>query len=236
MSELVPEAERLLAVAPEDFVSERKALARRLRDEGRGEDAAAVERMRKPSRVVFAVNRGARDRPKAAQAAADAAERVKELQLGGDPDAFREALRELDDAIALLADVAVAHVAASGRPASEAMRQRVRELLRSAVADDDAHEALARGVLTEELEAPGFSPFAGMTAPTPSRKQERRGPSRAEQREEERRAQARALRAELESAERALEEATHTLREAERARAAREREVDSLRRRLARLE
>ena len=230
------EAERLLAVAPEEFVSERKALARRLREEGRSEEAAAVERMRKPSRVVYAVNRAARDRSKAARAAADAAERVKELQLGGDADAFREALRALDDALDLLADVAVAHVATPGRAAGEPMRQRVRNLLRSAVADDDAREALARGALTEELEAPGFSPFVGMPARAPSRRAKRPGPTRAEQREEERKARARALRDELERVERALAAATEAAREAERARTAAEREVESLRKQLSRLE
>ena len=68
MVELVPEAERLLAAAPDRFVAERKALAKKLRDEGRGEEAAAVEALRKPSAVVLAVNRSARDRPKAGRA------------------------------------------------------------------------------------------------------------------------------------------------------------------------
>lgn len=236
MNELVPEAERLLAVAPEEFVSERKALARKLRDEGRGDDAAAVERLRKPSKVVYAVNRGARDRPKAARAAAAAAEKVKELQLGGAPDAFQRALRELDDAVGLVADVALAHVAEPGRAASEAMRQRIRDLLRSAVADDDAREALTRGALSEELEAPGFSPFAGMPARAPARGRKRAESTRAEQRDEERKAKARTLREEVERAERELEAAAQALRDAERAHARAEREVASLRKRLARLE
>ena len=236
VAELVPDGERLLVVSPEDFVSERKALARKLRDEGRTEDAAAVEKLRKPSRVVFAVNRGARDRPKAARAAADAAERVKELQLGGDADAFREAIRELDQALELLADVAVAHVAEKGGTATESMRHRVRDLLRSAVADDDEREKLARGALTEELEASGFSPFAGMPVRAPSRPKQRRGPTRAEQREAERKERARALRDDLERAEEVLQDATKSAREAERARVRAEREVESLRKQLARLE
>jgi hypothetical protein len=236
MTELVPDAERLLAGAPEAFVAERKALAQTLRDEGRTDDAATVEKLRKPSKVVFAVNRGARDRPKAARAAADAAERVKELQLGGDADAFQQAIRELDDALDLLTDVAVAHVAEKGRAATESMRHRVRDLLRSAVADDDAREALARGALTEELEAPGFSPFAGMPQRAPSRPRKRRGPTRAEQREAQRKERALALRDDLERAEGELEAATKAAREAERVRARAEREVESLRKQLARLE
>ena len=59
------------------------------------------------------------------------------------------------------------------------MRRRVRDLLRSAVADDDARDALARGALTEELEAVGFSSFAGI-APAPSKKRTEKssGPTR----------------------------------------------------------
>src|SRR5262245_35776037 len=165
MAALPPEADKLLAVAPDRFVAERKALANELRDDGRADEAAAVESLRKPSAVVFAVNRAARDRPKPARAAADAAEQVKETQLGGDAEAFQRALGDLDDALGLLADVALAHVAPRGKNATDAMRRRVRDLLRAAAADEDARDALSRGALTEELDAPGFSPFAGMPAP-----------------------------------------------------------------------
>lgn len=233
VTELLPEAERLLAVAPDRFVPERKALARKLRDEGRTAEAAAVEAMRKPTAVVFAVNRGARDRPKAAQAAADAALRVKEAQVGGDPEAFRQALGELDDALDLLANVAVAHVAPPGKSANETMRRRVRDLLRSAVADDQARAALARGSLTEELDASGFSPFAGMAVRPSPRKRGSAGPTRAERQESQKRSRAEALRAELEQAETELEAATKAAREAERTRARAEANVASLRRKLS---
>ncbi len=110
---LPEEAEKLLAVPPDEFVSRRAGLVRELRDAGRAEDAATVAGLRKPTVVVFAVNRAARARPKAARSAADAALRVKETQLGNEPDAFKRALGELDDALDLLAQVAIAHVAPS---------------------------------------------------------------------------------------------------------------------------
>jgi hypothetical protein len=133
--ELLSEAERLYAIAPERFVDERKALAKKLREEGRNADATTVEALRKPTAVVFAVNRAARDRPKPARAAADAAQRVKATQLGGDQDEFQHALRELDDALGLLADVALAQLSPPGKKgANDSMRRRVRVLLRSAAA------------------------------------------------------------------------------------------------------
>ena len=166
MTALPQEAEKLLAVEPGEFVARRKELAAELREAGRGEEAAVVAGLSKPTAVVFAVNRAARDRPNAARDAADAAERVRKAQLDGDSDAYATALEELKRSLDLVAEVADTHVGSGKRP-TEAMRRRVRDLVRSAVADDDAREALRRGALTDEIEASGFSPFAG-TAPKPA--------------------------------------------------------------------
>jgi hypothetical protein len=232
---LPQEAEKLLATAPAEFVAERGRLAKKLRDDDRPDDAAAVAGLRKPSAVVFAVNRAARDRPKAAREAAKAALRVKKTQVGNQPDAFKQALADLDAALELLAEVAVAHVAPSGKPPTDAMRRRVRDLLRGAVADDDARDALARGALTEELEAVGFSPFAGLT-PAPAKKHagSASGPTRAQREDAKRRERERALREELADAEQRLQDAEKALREADRERKAAERSVLSLRSKLDR--
>lgn len=234
MPDLPSEAEKLFAVAPDRFVAERNALAKKLRDEGRGDEAAAVAELRKPSAVVFAVNRAARDRPKAAKAAADAAVGVRKEQVGGDAVAFGKALAELDSSLDLLAEVAVAHLAPSGKTPSEAMRRRLRELLRSAVADDDAREALARGALADELEAPGFSPYAGMPVKPKSRgrREEPAAPSRAEREEARRRERVEKLRAELRDAEEELRETTAAVRAAERARDRAETAVARLKKKL----
>jgi hypothetical protein len=229
------EAERLLAAAPDEFVAERDQLARKLRDEDRPEEAAAVAALRKPSAVVFAVNRAARDRPQAARDAARAALRVKKTQVGSQPDAFRGALADLDAALDLLAEVAVAHVAPRGKPPTDAMRRRVRDLLRSAVGDDDARDALARGALTEELEAVGFSSFAGI-APAPSKKRTEKssGSTRAVQQEQRRREREHALREELKDAEERLQAAEKAFRKAERERTSAERAVASIESKLER--
>ena len=234
MAGVPPEAEKLLAAAPDRFVAERNALAKKLRNEGRGEDAAAVAELRKPSAVVFAVNRAARDRPKAAQAAAEAAVGVREAQVSGEADAFNKALAELDSSLDLLAEVAVVHLAPAGKKPSEAMRRRLRELLRSAVADDDARAALARGALADELEAPGFSPYAGM--PVKPKPRGRKGapapPSRGEREDARRRERVEKLRAELAAAEDELREATAAARSAERARDRAETAVARLKKKL----
>jgi len=234
MSDLPQEAERLLAVSPDEFVAERKQLAGKLREEGRADDAATVAGLRKPPVVVFAVNRAARDRPQAARDAAGAAQRVQKAQLGREPDEFAAAVGDLEQALDLLAQVALAHVAPRGKAATDGMRRRVRDLLRSAVADDETRDALARGALTEELEAAGFSPFAGMAPAPAKRSRKASGPSRAEQQEAKRRERERELRDDLAAAEQRLDEAARAATAAGRELKSAERAVAALRAKLER--
>jgi hypothetical protein len=229
------EAEKLLGSSSSEFVAERDRLARELREAGRADDAAAVAALRKPSAVVFAVNRAARDRTKAARAAATAAARVENAQAGGDQEAFRTATRELDESLDLLSEVAVAHVAPSGKKPTDAMRRRVYDLLRRAVANKETREALSRGALLEEQEAVGFAAFEGMAATKPTRKRAGATAARANRREEGRRKREKALRGELKEAEQALGEATRAARDAERERTRAERAVASVRAKLDRL-
>lgn len=234
---LPTEAEKLLSVGSEEFVGERQRIARELRDAGRPADAAVVAKLRKPPPVVLAVNRAARARPKAARAAAEAATRVKKAQVGTDPEAFRGALKEMDESLDLLAEVALAYLAASGKQPSAAMRHRLRDLLRNAVANDDARDALTRGVLRDETETAGFELFAGMA---PAKRSRPSGDTaRARSRtsgEEKRRQREQALRKELAHAEERLEEAGRSVERAERERINAERAVASARAKLDRLD
>jgi hypothetical protein len=237
VDELPKEAEALLAAAPDDFVRERQSLAKALRADGRREDADLVAGLKKPAPVVLAANRAARDRPEAARGAARAAERVAKTQLAADPEAYQSALAELAQSVDLLEEVALAHLSKSGKPPSEAASRRLRDLLRNAVADEDARNALARGLLREEPETAGFGALAGVA---PGVRGRSRGTKPAEDARrmraaEKQRERERALRAELAEAERALDEALRAEREAERARKAAERKVESLRERLASL-
>ncbi len=233
MSPLPQEAEKLLAVEPNQFVAERDRIVRALRSEDRRDEADVVASLRKPSVVVFAVNRAARDRPKAAAGAAEAARKVRKTQVSGDSASFRKATAELETALELLAEVAVAHVAPRGKGSSDAMRRRVRDLLRTAVADDDAREALVRGALTEELETVGFSSYAGM-APAPKQRKEPSGPSHADAQKAKLLERKRMLREELAQAEERLENAERAARDAARELKAAERATATVRAKLER--
>ncbi|MBA3400757.1 MAG: hypothetical protein H0U05_02090 [Actinobacteria bacterium] len=235
MSALPPESERLLAVSPDDFVTERERLVKALRDDGKSAEADAVAALRKPSTVVFAVNRAARDRPKAAEAAAIAAAKVEKTQGKGDLEGFRAAMRELDKALDLLGEVGVARVSPSGKKATDGMRRRVHELLRRAVARDETREALRRGALVEEQEAAGFAAIPGVAPkPKPRERAKATKDARAERAEKKRREREAALRAELADAEKALAEAAKVVRAAEHERTTAERSVASARKKLDR--
>ena len=241
MGELPQEAERLFAVAPDEFVAERSRVARELREAGRREQAAEVAALRKPPAVVLAVNRAARDRPQVARDAAATAAKVLETQLAGDSETYREATKALERSLDLLADVALAHVAPRGKAASDAASRRVRDLLRAAVSDEDGRDALARGILTEELEAPGFAALAGARPTRAPRRAGGRGTAAtdgaaAERRErEERRAREKGLRADLARARDALRGAERSLKRATDERDRAEKEVAALQEALERL-
>jgi hypothetical protein len=211
--EAIPvEAEKLLAVAPENFVDARKELATKLRGEGRREEAQAVSKLKKPSPVVLAVNRAARDRPQAAKDAAKAAERLARTQLTGKPDAYRALATEMDQASGLLSEVALANVSKSGKP-TDAVRRRIIDHIRGALSTEETRALLTHGVLVDEIEPAGFDAFAGVPIPKPrsgsaaaAKKRDAEREQRA--REKERKQAASALRKQLAEAEQLVNEAT----------------------------
>jgi hypothetical protein len=209
------EGEALLATPSGEFVSARAALARRLRDEGRRSDAEAVAALRKPPPVVLAVNRAARDRPQAARDAADAAGRLAQAQVGhADRAGYEDAVRDLDRALDLLVEVAFAYLGRGSRPATQAMQQRARELVRAAAADERSRDRLVRGALTEEVETTGFDAFAGVPMPKTKRATTNQV-SRNSRAAAERKAHERALRRELTARKQELRSAEGAVRAAE---------------------
>ena len=197
-------------MSPDKFVAERKRLAGELREGGREEDARAVAETKKPPSVVLAVNRAARDRPQAAKDAAGAARRIGSAQLSGEQEEYRAALKEMEQASMLLTDVALANLSRE-RTASAAMRRRVVDLVRGALASEDTRQRLVRGALTDEVETAGFEAFAGLSMPASSRRQTRQKSVRDS--DEDRRARDE-LRKEIAGTRRSLDDAERRLREA----------------------
>ncbi|MCE3287820.1 MAG: hypothetical protein K0S64_1426 [Gaiellaceae bacterium] len=182
--------------------------------------------------MVLAANRAARDRPQAARAAATAAERVAQTQLGSDPDAYRAARAELDESLDLLAQVALAQLSIGGKRPTDSVTRRLRDLLRNAVADEEARADLSRGALKDEPGAAGFGAFVGMAPPSGRKAMTKAAETRRKQDDQRRREKRAALRDELARAEKALNEAKRAEREATRGRERAEKAVESIRARL----
>ncbi|HMJ35091.1 MAG TPA: hypothetical protein VK501_14365 [Baekduia sp.] len=175
----------LYGVDPEEFVSARTALAKRLRADGDRKGADAVKKLAKPTRAAWAVNRLARDRPEEIRALVDAGEALagaqEQLLDGADAGVLRgaaEAARRLVDA---LADEA---------PVEGPARDKVRATLHAATVDEDVRQDVAAGRVVRERSASGFGGLDALLASgfearaTPSRKGEGRkkqGAAKAEE-------------------------------------------------------
>jgi hypothetical protein len=152
--------EDLYGLPLEEFTPARDALARELKAAGRKDEAADVKSLRKPSVAAWALNRVAREHPDAIDCLRAAGAGVRQAQdeaMSGDAGGLRDAGRALADEVEGVARLAADALRAAGRPASTAQQEKIVATLRTAAVDDEAGDALARGVLVEELESTGFS-------------------------------------------------------------------------------
>lgn len=217
--------DRLFGLPLDEFIEARNELARQLKRDGDAEGAAAVQAVPKPTVAAWTVNQLARTDADAVRELLDAGEALRSAQgrlLAGDDasDSLREATAQERDAIRALTDHAETVLLAAGRPAPQAMLERVAATLRAAAVDDDGRRLLAAGSLTTELDPAGFGGIAGMPATSGSRRRPRtQEPSSADVRREREEDQRR--RKELRQRARELEREARTAeREAEKAEAA----------------
>jgi hypothetical protein len=150
----VADADRLYAVPLEDFVEERKRLARELRTAGDRAAAAEVAKLPKPTPPAWALNLLAREEPEAVEAWLDAAETLR--RESARPTAgLREAMSSHRDATRALVALARERARPGGRALSAPMLERVRELLQAATVDAAQAEALRGGRVVEGADASG---------------------------------------------------------------------------------
>lgn len=198
--------DRLFEVPLGGFVAARGDLVRRLRNEGKTDQAAEVAALRKPAVPVWVVNQLARRRRRDVDLLLDAGHRLRAAQAETDPGRAREAFAKARDAeqeaMRRLQAGAEALLAEERGGASEAMVERVLATLRAAAVTEEGRELLARGRLTGELETTGFELAASLV---PKRKAT---PAKRPELE--------AARAELERARKREREATRRLQAAER--------------------
>jgi hypothetical protein len=203
------ELDRLYGLPPAEFTSARESLAKKLRADGDGADAARIKTLRKPTAAAAVVNRLARDERMNVRALLTAGERLRDAQAsllrGGPPDAVHKAANDERKAIA-----ALLRAARKDSP-GDAVLRRVEETLRAAAVDEEARRLLELGRLTRELEPVGFG-LAGMTVPLKPRRKKAVPPAPDARKGREELARA---KAELEAARSMAREAARGLARAE---------------------
>lgn len=218
MTDLETAVDQLHAVPLEDFVAERKRLAKELRGAGERESAAQLAKLPKPSAPAWALNQLAREQPESLGEWLGAAEALRDASARADRssgDMLRAAMAAHRDATRRLLAGLREHARPNGRKLSEPMLDRVRELLQAATADPARAEQLRGGRVVEddaeapELPAPAATPKRAAKKPDGGETKDRE--TRAEKERAERAAKA---RAELEALVAAAEERLAELHEA----------------------
>jgi hypothetical protein len=169
--------DELFATPPEGFTAARNALAKALRAEKRKDEADEVTALRKPNRLVWALNQLALEEDDALEPLVEAAEAVRD----GGGDDFREAVAELRDAVGAAASAAAQRL----DPPRTTDRANLDQSLLAVVADDAATDELERGRLVDVPAPDAFGLGPAVTAtpkakPKPARKKPIAQPEGAE--------------------------------------------------------
>jgi hypothetical protein len=175
------DADRLFAVPLEDFIAERKRLAKELRDGGDREAAAEVAKLPKPTPPAWALNQLAREEPDAIGAWLDAAEQLRDAS-AHPSSALREAMAGHREATRTLVNVVRERARPGGKPLSEPMVERVRELLQAATVDPDVGDALRAGRVVEGDEQPALPGLEVRSEAPPPKPRKTRADAAAERR------------------------------------------------------
>jgi len=203
------EIDRLYGLPLEEFTKERDAHARRLRADGKRDEATAIAELRKPVLAAWVVNRLAREHRDDVEALVEAAASIR----AGKPDAD-ERFRTTADGLARAAREVLAE--ADRRPSDVVLRDVATTLRAAAAAEPDI---LLGGRLTEPIEATGFEAMAGAAPRRPASPGAGRRPKKKPQPD----------RARVQAARKALSDARDEARKLARAADAAEREARRLR-------
>jgi hypothetical protein len=210
-SPLDAEIDRLYGLPLAEFTKERDALARRLRADGKRDEATAIADLRKPVLAAWVVNRLARACRTDVESLVEAAAAIR----AGKPDAG-ERFRTIADGLARAAREVLA--GADRRPSDAVLRDVATTLRAAAAAEPDV---LLRGRLTGPVEATGFEAMAGAAPRRPSSPAAGRQPKKKKKPQPD--------RARVQAARKALAEARDEARRLARAADAAEREASRLR-------
>jgi len=190
------EIDKLFALPLDEFTAARNELAKRLAKDGERERADEVRGLAKPSVPVWTINQLARSDKPMMRALLDAGAKLRRAQEqalgGGNPDALRSAQSQEREALRALTQRAGEILREAGKPAGQAVLERINGTLGAAAVTVDARDDLKAGRLTSELRMSGFESLAGFEAPPPRDELAERREQKAERERERRRLEKRA--------------------------------------------
>jgi hypothetical protein len=131
---------------PSDFIAARKALARALRDAGRGDDAQAVQALRRPRVAAWVLNRLCRTHRDGLSEFLDLAGVLRHAQaqapVGRGAHDLREASQQRRELVAELANAALQELERLAKDNPEGSRAAVAATLEAALVDEQVAEQL----------------------------------------------------------------------------------------------
>jgi hypothetical protein len=146
--------DRLYGLPLEEFTPARDAAAKQLRAAGQRDIAAEIKRLRKPSRLAWALNQVRRHDPDPVDELIGAGERLQEAQRqlveAGERGLLRDAAAEERELVGRIAELAERELARSGHPANPTAQGKLFSTLHAAAADPEVRDALAAGRLLGE--------------------------------------------------------------------------------------
>lgn len=198
----------LYSLPLDQFTAARDVLARWLRSQDRGDEAAVVGKLRKPSVAAWALNRASRSNPESVERLLESHRTLREA---GSIEAMQSASEARRHAVSALLAAAVAELRADGRSDSTQIRDQINSTLLAVATDPEGEAQLQQGRLVKALEPSGSG--WGEMGLTPVPVDPRESLSAAA---DQARARADRLEKELAEAERHLEIAERAVKEARR--------------------
>jgi hypothetical protein len=205
--EVEGEIDGLFSLPPEEFTVARDELAKRLKADGRAEEAAGVRGLRRPTVAAWVANQLARERPSDIAELLAAGAELRGAQrkvLRGVKGGFREATDRRRRAVGPLVKAAEAMLEAAGKGSAGTL-EAIQATLEAASIDEEAGGELKAGRLTRELSATaGFGDVTGLEVVAAPRERPR---DKKKEGDESTRAEEEAAKREARERERAAAEA-----------------------------
>jgi hypothetical protein len=149
----------------EDFVAERKRLAKKLD----ADEAKAFAKARKPNVAAWVLNQLARRERRDVDLLLDAGHRLRQAQAGvlrgAEKAAFDDARRKESDALKRLTKAAERLLRDARGTVGANVLSQIDAGLRAAAINEEGRELLARGRFVEPPQSTGFEAFAGIEVP-----------------------------------------------------------------------